>query len=1380
MTMDNSAVADGAGNDPANPLVAAESGLSFPVVGIGASAGGLRALTKVFEGLPAAPGMAFVVVMHLSPKHQSTAPEILQRVTRMPVMQVTEATRIERDRVYVIPPTHALTMVDGHLSLGQLERDRGRHIVIDLFFRTLAQAHKERAVAVVLSGTGADGSVGIAEIKEQGGVVIAQSTADAEFDGMPKSAIDTGKVDIELPASDIGQRLLDIWRNAQQIELPHPAEGLKVLPATAPESAEEALRKIMTTLLERTGHDFKHYKRATVLRRIERRLQISGLPHLQAYEQYLARTPGETAALLADMLIGVTNFFRDREAFEALERVVMPELLSEPFANQQLRVWVPGCSSGEEAYSLLMLLCQELGSSGYTRALQVFATDIDEAAIGRGRDAKYPESIVTDVPPALLRRYATREEIGYRITQGLREKVLFAKQNILRDPPFSRLDLVSCRNLLIYLEREVQREILQMFHFALRPDGFLFLGSSETVDATGRLFTPVDKKNRIYRANASIRSARTLPRLPLGTVERIVPEPEPRGASRRHADIAELHRGLLEPYSPPSILVRADGEIVHTSNAEPYLRFATGVPTQHVQQLLQPELRVAVRAAMYQAGLSNETLQSPNVRLQRDGQRLIVSVVVRPVQHADWPTPLMLLLFMESPDRSSTGAEADDGVSNPLVQQLETELQRKDTQLQRVIEQNETAVEDLRASNEELQAINEELRSATEELETSKEELQSTNEELITVNAELKSKVEEMAEINDDLQNLISSSDIATVFVDRDMRIKRFTPAATRLFSIIANDVGRSLLNITHRLDYDDLAADAAATFSSLRPVEREVSGDGRWYLVRILPYRTVEDRIDGAVLTFIDITSRRSAEHSMELDRERMQLIADSMPDFAIMTTDEQGRFTSWSAGAHRLFGYAEAETLGQPIDIIFTPEDRDAGMPQLEMRRARDNGKANDERWHQHKDGTRVFVSGVMSPMRLGRARGFAKIARDITTRHQEEAWRSHALTLAVSDAANAAQASQMKDEFLAIMSHELKHPLNLIQVNTQLLQALPEVRELKAVHKIGRAIQNTVRSQARIIDDLLDISRTRTGKLVLQLGAVDLAEALQSSLEWAERNARDQGLHFDAQIAEQLLPVHADAARIEQIAMNLLSNAFKFTARGGRVGVSLDSQGEEAVLRVTDSGRGIRAEFLPHIFEMFKQDAASTTSREQGGLGIGLALVHDLVQLHGGSIAAESAGAGLGSTFTVRLPIHESSDFSPLDGPVEPDALQGLRILFVDDSTDTVESFAALLRFEGAKVLAATSAAQALELAGANELDLLVSDIGMPGMDGYELVSELRRRAATKSLPAIAVTGYGRAQDEQQALAAGFDAHLSKPIDLRRLKALVRNLGIRPGGA
>ena len=1344
------------------------SGLSFPVVGLGASAGGLEALIRCFENLPAAPDMAFVVILHLSPKHESNAAEILQRTTKMTVRQVKEATGIERDYVYVIPPSHSLSMYDGHLSLSPSERDKGRHIAIDLFFRTLAEAHKERAVAVILSGTGSDGAVGLASIKEHGGIVVAQSPDDAEHRGMPDSAIATGKVDFVLAAAEIPQKLIDLWANARQIELPVPVDSdLKVLAPESPQAAEEALRGILTFLHEKTGHDFKHYKRATVLRRIERRLQVNNLRTLPAYLEFLHQHAPEARALLSDMLIGVTNFFRDRDSFEALERDVVPRLFEPPADEEGVRAWVAGCSTGEEAFSLAILLSDAMTRSPTPRPIQVFASDIDEASLASARLAKYPEAIVTDVPPAYLREYFARIDSGYQVNESVRKRVLFAAHNLLRDLPFSRLDLVLCRNLLIYLDREVQRDILQMFHFALRPGGYLFLGSSETADAAPALFEPVDRRHRIYRAAANVRSGRNMPVLPLGgriyraAAPGIATAPE----GSKPPTIAELHmRGAFEDDATGTVIVDRALEILHTSpGASQFLQFSSGDPSRQLLTVVQPEIRAELRLVLFEFSKSKAKVVSPPVRIGTDGLASTVRMTVRPLP-GDGPTELVLVRFVKE---AIDPASIPPAGGEPALAQLEQALQRKDEQLQATVSQFSTTTEELRSSNEELQALNEELRSASEELETSKEELQSTNEELLTVNVELKSKVEETALVNDDWQNLLRASEIATVFVDSHMRIKRFTPLAATIFNLIDSDVGRSLLDLTHRLDYPHLAADATETFKTLKMVEREVrSDDGRWFLARLLPYRTGENMIGGAVLNFVDISSRVLAESKMHLGEERMQLVAHSLPEFAILTMNSEGRINSWSRGAQTLFGYSEAESLGQPFDLIFTPEDRAAGIPARELQRVAAEGRCPDERWHARKDGSCVFVSGVTARLTMGGLQGFAKIAHDITALRQSQDEGTAAV-----DAAR--EATRLKDEFLAVMSHELKHPLNLIHVNAQLLLNLPETRTIPAIRKAGETIERSVATQVRIIDDLLDLSRTQAGKLRLDLSPLELVEALAPSMQWAAEQAKSKQLGFVYEAPEEPIYVHADVVRIEQVVMNLLSNALKFTASGGRIEVRLFQADEEAVLQVIDNGRGIAPAFLSHVFGMFEQEERGA-SRREGGLGIGLGLARELVMLHGGQIDAASAGAGLGSTFTLRLPIHKRSDFAPLDEtPEVTNPLQGLRILVVDDDPDGIETFGMLLGIEGAKVTAARSGADAMRLCETNSFDLIISDIGMPMMDGSQLIATLRRRPTTERVPAIALTGYGRPKDVQAALAAGFTAHLTKPVDMARLRQLAREL-------
>jgi two-component system, chemotaxis family, CheB/CheR fusion protein len=731
----------------------------------------------------------------------------------------------------------------------------------------------------------------------------------------------------------------------------------------------------------------------------------------------------------------------------------------------------------------------------------------------------------------------------------------------------------------------------------------------------------------------------------------------------------------------------------------------------------------------------------------------------------------VLVLFDEVED-SMGGSEASssDVQKDPIISQLERELQRTKEQLQSTIEQSETSTEELKASNEELQAINEELRSATEELETSKEELQSINEELTTVNAELKSKVEETGKINDDLQNLIAANDIGTIFVDRNICIKRYTPRATDVFSIIPSDIGRSLLDITHRLEYDKLADDAAEAFDSLRLIERELkSNDGRWYLARFVPYRTTEDRIDGAVLSFIDITGRRQAEDRLREGERRMRIVAEGTKDYAIITFDDEGRITSWNAGAERIFGYTEAEMIGQSADLLSTEEDRASHVAQREFAEARLNGRTDEERWHVRKDGTRFFASGVLSRLDEAGMSGFAKIARDLGEHADAAAGRGTSVEL--MRAASERDAQRRRDEFLAVVSHELKHPLNLISASAELIARAPETRQSLNISRAADTIRRTVIGQAQIIDDLLDISRVRTGKLSVVRTVVDMREIVQRVCNAAQDDAQQRGIAFNITMTDAPVIIHADLTRVEQIVWNLVSNALKFTARGS-VDVTLEvNDHAEAVLRVADTGSGIEPSLLPHIFDMFQQSRDPTTRRS--GLGIGLALVRDLVNLHGGAVRAESEGVGRGATFTVTLPTHRSLARSTAGDGAAPEPLDGVRVLMVDDDMATVETFRLLLESEGAIVQTATSGVEALSMLDGDVPDLVLSDLGMPGMDGFEFVGKVREAPALKSMICIALSGFGQDADATMATEAGFDAHLKKPVLLEDLLSVVSRL-------
>jgi two-component system CheB/CheR fusion protein len=775
------------------------SHLPFPVVGIGASAGGLQALLKFFETLPSDTGMAFVIILHLSPKHESSASAILQRATKMPVVEVTEPKPIQANHVYVISPNLQLEMIDGYLRVRKAERPVGQHVAIDLFFRTLADVHRNRAFGVILSGTGADGAIGLARLKEQGGVTLAQHPDDAEYGGMPSAAVATGIVDFVLPVVEMPQKLIDLWRNAQAIVLPATKDHVQISQAkpsiAQTEAAEEALRDVLNLLRSKTGHDFRDYKRATMLRRIERRLQVRQVPDLPSYREIMTADAGEAGALLNDMLIGVTQFFRDCEAFDTLEREIIPLLFEGKKENDQVRAWSAACSSGEEAYSLAILLHEHAQTLPAGPSFQVFASDIDEKSIAKARAGSYSEAIVTDVSPARLRECFSKEEGRYRVRKNIRDTVLFAAQNLLRDPPFSKLDFISCRNLLIYLNRDKHAQLLEMFHFALNPNGYLFLGSSESADALPDFFVPVDKKHRLYRARPVARSARTTFSFPIGGHVMTTIGVSNRETERPKFSFSDVYQRGLAHCAPPSILVNHQSEILFLSDgANEFLRHVSGEPSRNIITLIEPELRLELRTALFQAIQSGKSVETQRIKLEEEGKGVFVSMTARPFDDEQAGSSFVMILFHKTQQITSEPVYGPRGEKQDAVLAgLEEDLHRTKLQLQDTIEHSEASTEELKASYEELQAINEELRSATEELETSKEELQSVNEELLTVNAELKRKVDETAKTNDDLQNLIVSTDIATVFVDRDMRIKRFTPRAADIFNILPGDVGRSL-----------------------------------------------------------------------------------------------------------------------------------------------------------------------------------------------------------------------------------------------------------------------------------------------------------------------------------------------------------------------------------------------------------------------------------------------------------------------------------------------------------------------------------------------------------------------------------------------------------
>lgn len=881
----------------------------FSVVGMGASAGGLAGLKTFFDHMPDETGLAFVVVMHLSPEHQSHLPELLQIHTNMTVTQVAQTMEILPNHVYVIPPNRNLSAIDTHLRLVPLEESRQQRAPIDHFFRTLAVTHRNKAIGIVLSGTGADGAVGLKKIKEEGGLAIVQDPVEAEYDSMPQSAIATGLVDLILPVAAMPAQIQDFVQ--MEPHLPHAAET-----ADLPESDEALLQKIFVYLRTHAGHDFSGYKHTTVMRRVRRRMQLQKIETLAAYLQHLREHPEEVPILFRDLLITVTNFFRDPEAFSALEKKILPQIFARKGHADTVRVWAIGCATGEEAYTVAMLLLEQCARLEAAPEIQVFASDISDEALTRAREGLYPEGIAADVSPARLARFFLEETGGFRIKKEVRDVVLFAEHNLLNDPPFSRLDLITCRNLLIYLQREVQEKVNGLFHYALKPEGFLFLGSSESINAAD-LFRPIDKKMGLYQRRAVAAAQVNLPSLPVAS------RPLPRTLTRTKSEAKEihdsfgaLHQEVVEQYAPPSVLINEDFNIVHLSrHAGRYLHQPGGEPTHSILQRIRPALRTELTTALYGAFERDRPSRTKPIRVQLDGEQRRVSMSVHPATNPDL-AGFVLIVFIETEDvveQEGEGLAGDERES--VVRELEEELTRTKERLQTAVEEFESSKEEMRASNEELQSMNEELRSTAEELETSKEELQSMNEELLTVNQENKIKVEELSQLSNDLQNLLASTNVATLFLDRELRIRRFTPRVADLFNMMPADRGRPLAHITHKLQGDSLLADAAKVLAQLSVIEREmVDVDGNWYLVRLRPYRSNEDRIEGVVVTFVDVTPMKQTEEKLRASSAFQEDIIHTIREgLLVLNLDLRVEFANQPF--YQMFAVKEMETVGTLI---------------------------------------------------------------------------------------------------------------------------------------------------------------------------------------------------------------------------------------------------------------------------------------------------------------------------------------------------------------------------------------------------------------------------------------------------------------------------------
>jgi len=1214
---------------------------TFPIVAIGCSAGGLRPCQDILSRLPPDCGMALVVIQHLDRNLASHLAEVLKRQTSLPVHEAADGLEVAPNNVYVITPNVSLEITEGRLHTSARSADHSPHLSIDHFLRSLAKAVGSRAIAVILSGSGSDGALGVCEIKAAGGVTIVQEEASAEHSGMPHSAIRSGFVDFILPASEIASRLLALG------EAPYMAA------AAEPDVDESSYRDILAYIRKVTNVDFRLYRDATIKRRIRRRAMVFGHQRLDAYCELLKRDAGEVQALYHELLINVTSFFRDPELFETLKRTVFPMLMNVKPVDEPFRVWVAGCATGEEAYSIAIALTEFLDECATAPVIQIFATDLaDDSIIDKARAGRYPQSIEGDVSSERLHRFFTKDGQSYCINKSIRDRCVFSQHNITADPPFSRVDLISCRNVLIYMSPVLQQRVLPLFQYGLRVPGYLILGPAESIGPISDHFDVVDDKWKVYSKKpvTALQPPMIPSNAPFGALTDRRRALRPASALTRVHDAAK--RLLLSRYSLPAILVNDDFNVLeyHGPVAD-YLQIPAGTPTTRLLAMVAEGLFLELRSALAEAQSTNALVRR-NVRVSAPGRARESHMEVLPISVPDSSDRAFLITFQDivradpttgnvtRPLRTFVGrllGRTPEATKTTIaryeaeIHRLRNELRATKEYMQSLIERQDSASNELRLAHEEVVSTNEEMSSTNEELETSREELQSTNEELTTVNEQLHRHNILLTTKNNDFNNLLESSDIALVMVGSDLRIRFFTPLAQQLMNLRAGDTDRPIGHIRPAISTETLDADIQHVISTGERHHKDVRGvDGRWYSLRIYPYRLEGNKVDGAAIVLVDIDELRKHEESLRL--------------------------------------------------------------------------------------------------------------------------------------------ADQRKNEFLAMLGHELRNPLGPMTNALHLLgQPAADARQGERARAV---LTRQVAQLTRIVDDLLDVTRVAQGKIELKREVVELVAIVTAAVETIQPALEVAGHRLVFEPCEDAIHVNADPLRVGQVLANLLNNAIKFSERSGEISIRCERVNDQAVITVRDNGAGIAPEVLPHIFELFVQEESFENHR-RGGLGVGLTLVRKLVELHDGVVEARSGGKGQGSEFSVRLPLaqHQDSNFkaqTPSTLAAHTHARQ--RVLIIEDNIDQAHSLAMLLTLWGHEVAMAHEGRSGVAQALAFLPDVALVDLGLPDIDGYAVAKQMRQHPRLKHVRLVAQTGWGQAQDRARTKDAGFDHHLVKPVDPAQLAALV----------
>ena len=922
------------------------SGTTIPIIGIGASAGGLEAIEGLLAHLPADINAAIVIVQHLDPNHKSLMGELLRPRTPLKIIEIEDGLQPEANCIYINPPNRLVTISDHTLLLLEPVKQQHVSMPIDHFLRSLADDLKEKAIAIILSGTGTDGTIGLKAVKGAGGLAMVQQQDQAAYAGMPTSAIGTGLVDLVLPIEKMGPELLNY--------LHHPYIAAKDKPALN-DTSDAIIKKILFLVRTTTGNDFSGYKPNTIHRRIERRMALQQIGRLEDYLRFIQRTPAEIHTLFKDLLIGVTSFFRDPQAFAAVAEKALTPTLQNNALGKPIRIWVPGCATGEEAFSLAILLVELMDKLNQHHVVQIFATDIDEDAINLARQGLYPDSIAADVSKQRLKRFFTKSDKTYTIQKQIREMVIFAVQNLINDPPFSKLDLVSCRNLLIYMDKELQKHIIPLFHFTLRAEGVLFLGSSESIGRFSDLFTPIQSKHKLFKRKEVL--LETMTNYPIPPLLDTAASHQAAGPNRTLDARSVAEKMVLKDYAPDSVLINEHFEILYfLGDTSPYLRQAVGEPSINLLKLIPQQLRHKLGVGLAKAVREKGKIAIENLTLKNLDQLTTLTIVVTPLNDPAIPPGMMLVVFEKQRSTATPPieikADNDEESLDPHLKSLEEELRYTRQNLQSTIEQLETSNEELKSTNEELQSTNEELKSTNEELETSKEEMHSTNEELVTINDELQNKLKELGRAKDDINNLMASTEIATLFLDCNLHIKRYTPRTSKLFNLIESDIDRPVGDITSKMKYVHISDDARDVLATLIPLEKELeSKEGEWFAMRMMPYRTSDNLIDGVVITFTDITRMKRSE-----ELGRLAAVVQDAND-AITVQDFEGTILAWNQAAEKIYGWRETEMLDQSI-FQLVPEEMHTEMRAMMAELKKGNPVNSFETRRKTKDGQTLLI--------------------------------------------------------------------------------------------------------------------------------------------------------------------------------------------------------------------------------------------------------------------------------------------------------------------------------------------------------------------------------------------------------------------------------------